>query len=48
MDPYYNQTIYIVLSIAYRRENDLNNAVKAVSIVIVSFCIVKQGTSKVS
>ncbi len=31
MDPTYNQTIYVVLSIAYRRENDLNNALRSVS-----------------
>ena len=31
VDPTYNQTIYVVLSIAYRRENDLNNSLRAVS-----------------
>lgn len=31
LDPVYNQTVYIVLSIAYRRENDLNNALKALT-----------------
>jgi tetratricopeptide (TPR) repeat protein len=35
IDPGYNQTVYIVLSIAYRRENDLNNSLKAVNNIIL-------------
>jgi len=31
LDPGYNQTIYVILSIAYRRENDLNSAVRALT-----------------
>lgn len=30
-DPAYNKTVYVVLSIAHRRENDLNKALHAVS-----------------
>mmetsp|Transcript_13041 Transcript_13041/g.12892 ORF Transcript_13041/g.12892 Transcript_13041/m.12892 type:complete len:83 (+) Transcript_13041:196-444(+) len=30
-DPNYNKTIYIILSIAYRRENDLGNSIKTLS-----------------
>jgi tetratricopeptide (TPR) repeat protein len=30
-DPTYNQTIYVVLSIAYRRENDLNSSLRALT-----------------
>ena len=30
-DPTYNKTVYIILSIAYRRENDINNSLRSVS-----------------
>lgn len=30
IDSGYNQTVYVILSIAYRRENDLNSALRAV------------------
>lgn len=30
IDPMYNKTVYIVLSIAYRREKDLSSSIKAV------------------
>ena len=39
MDPAYNQTTYIVLSIAYRRTDDLSNAVKIVNIQHISLLI---------
>lgn len=34
IDPLYNKTIYIVLSIAYRREDDLTNSLKIVRVFI--------------
>ena len=33
IDPTYNKTTYIVLSIAYRRDNDLTNSLKAVNYI---------------
>lgn len=36
-DPTYNQTIYVVLSIAYRRENDLNSSLRALTKGIQKF-----------
>lgn len=30
-DPSFNQTVYVILSIAYRRENDINNSLRSVS-----------------
>ena len=32
-DPGYNQTVFVILSIAYRRENDISNSLRAVRII---------------
>lgn len=51
MDPIYNQTTYIVLSIAHRRTDDLSNAVKIVTTIfwINSYVsIVNKGPLKIS
>lgn len=36
-DPTYNKTIYVVQSIAHRRENDLQNSLKALTKGILKF-----------